>query len=54
MAEVQTVRQEPAEFIQSAAKVYLDDLTKGIGSIKSDQLDLKDIMGRQFIADKRP
>lgn len=51
MAQVQTVRQEPAEFIQSAAKVYLDDLTKGIGSIKSDQLDLKDIMGRQFIAD---
>ena len=49
MAQVQTVRQEPAEFIQSAAKVYLDDLTKGIGSIKSDQLDLKDIMGRQFI-----
>ena len=49
MAEV--VRTEPAEFIQAAAKVYLDDLTKGIGSIKSDQLDLKDIMGRQFIAD---
>ena len=49
MAQVQTVRQEPAEFIQSAAKVYLDDLTKGIGSIKSGQLDLKDIMGRQFI-----
>ena len=54
MAQVQTVRQEPAEFIQSAAKVYLDDLTKGIGSIKSGQLDLKDIMGRQFIAAKDP
>ena len=51
MAEVQTVRQEPAECIQAAAKTYLDDLTKGIGSIKSGQLDLKDIMGRQFIAD---
>ena len=49
MAQVQTVRQEPAEFIQAAAKTYLDDLTKGIGSIKSGQLDLKDIMGRQFI-----
>ena len=49
MAEV--VRTEPAEFIQSAAKVYLDDLTKGIGSIKSDQLDLGDFMGRKFIAD---
>jgi len=51
MAEVQTVRQEPAEFIQAAAKTYLDDLTKGIGSIKSGQLDLKNIMGRQFVAD---
>ncbi len=49
MAEV--VRTEPAEFIQAAAKVYLDDLTKGIGSIKSDQLDLADFMGRKFIAD---
>ena len=51
MAQVQTVRQEPAEFIQAAAKTYLDDLTKGIGSIKSGQLDLKNIMGRQFVAD---
>ena len=49
MAEV--VRTEPAEFIQAAAKVYLDDLTKGIGSIESDQLDLADFMGRKFIAD---
>ena len=49
MAEV--VRTEPAEFIQAAAKVYLDDLTKGIGSIKSDQLDLADFMGRKFIAE---
>ena len=49
MAEV--VRTEPAEFIQAAAKVYLDDLTKGIGSIKSDQLNLADFMGREFIAD---
>ena len=54
MAQVQTVRQEPAEFIQAAAKTYLDDLTKGIGSIKSGQLDLKDIMGRQFVAAKDP
>ena len=49
MAEV--VRTEPAEFIQAAAKVYLDDLTKGIGGIKSGQLDLADFMGRKFIAD---
>ena len=49
MAEV--VRTEPAEFIQAAAKVYLDDLTKGIGSIKSDQLNLADFMGQEFIAD---
>ena len=49
MAEV--VRTEPAEFIQASAKVYLDELTKGIGGIKSGQLDLADFMGRKFIAD---
>ena len=49
MAEV--VRTEPAEFIQASAKTYLDELTKGIGGIKSGQLDLADFMGREFIAD---
>ena len=49
MAEV--VRTEPAEFIQASAKTYLDELTKGIGGIKSGQLDLADFMGKEFIAD---
>ena len=49
MAEV--VRTAPAEFIEAAAKTYLDDLTKGIGTIKKDQLDLGDFMGRKFVAD---
>ena len=48
MAEV--VRTEPAEFIEAAAKTYLDDLTKAIGTFKT-QLDLSTIMGPQFIAD---
>jgi len=48
MAEVQTVRQAPAEFIEAAGKTYLDDLTKAIGGFKEQ--DLSQIMGRQFIA----
>ena len=47
MAEV--VRTAPAEFIESAAKVYLDDLTKGVGQFKAT--DLSTIMGPDFIAD---
>ena len=46
MAEV--VRTAPAEFIEAAAKTYLDDLTKGIGTFKTT--DLSTIMGPQFIA----
>ena len=46
MAEV--VRTAPAEFIESAAKTYLDDLTKGIGQFKTT--DLSTIMGPQFVA----
>ena len=34
MAEVQTVRQAPAEFIEAGGKTYLDDLTKAIGGFK--------------------
>ena len=34
MAEV--VRTEPAEFIEAGAKTYLDDLTKGIGTFKTN------------------
>jgi len=48
MAEVQTVRQAPAEFIEAAGKTYLDDLTKAIGGFKEQ--DLSQIMGSQFVA----
>lgn len=48
MAEVQTVRQAPAEFIEAAGKTYLDDLTKAIGGFK--QQDLSQIMGSQYVA----
>ena len=48
MAEVQTVRQAPAEFIEAAGKTYLDDLTKAVGGFKTQ--NLADIMGRQFVA----
>ena len=47
MAEV--VRTAPAEFIEAAAKTYLDDLTKGIGTLKTT--DLSTIMGPQFVAE---
>ena len=46
MSEV--VRTAPAEFIEAAAKTYLDDLTKGIGTLKTT--DLSTIMGPQFVA----
>ena len=48
MAEVQTVRQAPAEFIEAAAKTYLDDLTKAVGGFKTQ--DLSQVMGPQFVA----
>jgi hypothetical protein len=46
MAEV--VRTAPAEFIESAAKNYLEDLTTAIGDFKTT--DLSTIMGPQFVA----
>jgi len=46
MAEV--VRTAPAEFIESAGKNYLEDLTKAIGTFK--ETDLSTIMGPQFVA----
>ena len=46
MAEV--VRTAPAEFIESAAKNYLEDLTKATGTFKTT--DLSTIMGPQFVA----
>ena len=48
MAQVQTVRQAPAEFIEAAGKTYLDDLTKAVGGFKTQ--NHADIMGRQFVA----
>ena len=46
MAEV--VRTAPAEFIEAAAKTYLEDLTKATGAFKTT--DLSTIMGPQFVA----
>ena len=46
MAEV--VRTAPAEFIEAAAKNYLEDLTKATGAFKGT--DLSTIMGPQFVA----
>ena len=48
MAEVQTVRQAPAEFIEAAGKTYLDDLTSAVGGIKG--LDVSKLYGPQFVA----
>jgi hypothetical protein len=48
MAEVQSVRQLPPEFIEAASKTYLDDLQKAVGDFKTQ--DLSQTMGRQFIA----
>jgi hypothetical protein len=48
MAEVSTVRQAPAEFIEAAGKTYLDDLTSAVGGIKG--LDVSKLYGQQFVA----
>ena len=48
MAEVLTVIQAPAEFIEAGGKTYLDDLTKAIGGFKGQ--DLSQIMGQQYVA----
>ena len=48
MAEVQSVRQLPPEFIEAASKTYLDDLQKAVGDFKTQ--DLSQTMGRQFVA----
>jgi hypothetical protein len=43
MAEVSTVRQAPAEFIEAAGKNYLEDLTSALGGIKG--LDVSKLYG---------
>jgi hypothetical protein len=48
MAEVSTVRQAPAEFIEAAGKNYLEDLTGAVGGIKG--LDVSKLYGQQFVA----
>jgi hypothetical protein len=48
MAEVSTLRQAPAEFIEAAGKNYLEDLTSAIGGIKG--LDVSKLYGSQFVA----
>ena len=48
MAEVQTVQQLPAPFIEAAGKTYLADLQKAIGGLRG--VDLSQTMGPQFVA----
>ena len=48
MAEVQTVQNLPAPFIEAAGKTYLADLQSAIGGLKT--ADLTKTMGRQFVA----
>ena len=48
MAEVSTVQNLPAPFIEAAGKTYLADLQSAIGGLKS--ADLSKVMGPQFVA----
>ena len=48
MAEVQTVQQLPAPFIEAAGKTYLEQLQSAIGGLKG--ADLSKVMGPQFVA----
>ena len=48
MAEVQEVRQLPAEFIEALGKTYADELTKTVGGLKS--VDVSKLYGPQFVA----
>ena len=48
MAEISTVQQLPAPFIEAAGKTYLADLQKAIGGLRG--ADLSQTMGRQFVA----
>ena len=38
MAETQTIRQLPPEFIEAAGKTYLSDLQKAVGDFKTTDL----------------
>ena len=48
MAEVQEVRQLPAEFIEALGKTYADELTKTVGGLKD--IDVSQLYGPQFVA----
>jgi len=48
MAEVQEVRQLPAEFIEALGKTYATDLTSAVGGLKS--IDLTKLYGPSFVA----
>ena len=48
MAEVSTVQQLPAPFIEAAGKTYLADLQSAIGGLRG--ADLSKVMGPQFVA----
>ena len=48
MAEIQTVQNLPAPFIEAAGKTFLADLQSAIGGLKG--ADLTKTMGRQFVA----
>ena len=48
MAEIQEVRQLPAEYIEALGKTYADELTKTVGGLKS--IDVSKLYGPQFVA----
>ena len=48
MAEVQEVRQLPAEYIEALGKTYASELTKSVGGLKG--IDLTKLYGPQFVA----
>jgi len=48
MAEVQEVRQRPAEFIEALGKTYADQLTKDVGGLRG--IDLTKLYGPSFVA----
>ena len=48
MAEVQTVRQLPAEFIEALGKTYANQLTKTVGGL--EDIDVSQLYGSQFVA----
>ena len=48
MAEIQEVRQLPAEYIEALGKTYADELTKTVGGLKA--IDVSKLYGPQFVA----